>query len=72
LTPFREGNKDNLEIQFQDAIVVAKGKGLEPLCDALARLSVERINASPEKYAILNKSDGFIVDIEIKLTSDMQ
>ena len=45
---------------------------MEPLCDALARLSVERINASPEKYAILNKSDGFIVDIEIKLTSDMQ
>jgi hypothetical protein len=68
----REGNKDNIEIQFQGATVVAKGKGLEPLCDALARLSVERINACPEKYATLNKGDGFIVDIQIKPKSDTQ
>lgn len=36
----RQNGKDVLQIQFQERIVLVKGKGLEPLCDALERLSV--------------------------------
>jgi hypothetical protein len=42
----RQNGKDAVEIQFQDRIVMVKGKGLEPLCDALERLAVERIMQS--------------------------
>jgi len=45
----RQSGKDIVQIQFQDRIVVVKGKGLEPLCDALERLAVERIRVRPEK-----------------------
>jgi|SRR5665213_1764605 len=31
----RQSGKDVVQIQFQDRIVTVKGKGLEPLCDAL-------------------------------------
>jgi hypothetical protein len=65
----RQGNKDMVEIQFQDVTVIAKGKNLESLCDALARLAVERIRVQPEKYEDLGKSDGVIEAIEIKKTS---
>ena len=37
---------------------MVKGKGLEPLCDALERLAVERIRVRPEKYEGLGKSEG--------------
>jgi hypothetical protein len=60
----REGNKDTVEIQFQDTIVIAKGKGLEPLGDALARLGVERIRMCPEKYGAGTK-ESVIIEIEI-------
>ena len=62
----RDGNKDVVQIRFQDRIVIAKGKGLEPLCEALERLSVERIRGRPEKYDELGKKEGVIGEIEIK------
>lgn len=62
----RDGNKDVVQIRFQDQIVIAKGKGLEPLCAALERLSVERIRGRPEKYDELGKKEGVIGEIEIK------
>ena len=61
----REGNKDNLEIQFQESLVIIKGKGLDPLCDALARLGVERIKIRPDKYGALT-TGCTISDIEIR------
>lgn len=62
----RDGKKDVLQIQFQDQIIVATGKGLEPLCAALERLAVERVRVRPEKYEVLGKSEGVIEDIKIK------
>jgi hypothetical protein len=62
----RQSGKDVVEIQFQDRIVLVKGKGLEPLCDALERLAVERIKVCPEKYGAIAKNDGIIEYIEIK------
>ena len=62
----RQIGKETVEIQFQDRIVVVKGKGLEPLCDALERLAVERIKECPEKYEGLAKSEGVVQNIEIK------
>ncbi|MGH7975419.1 MAG: hypothetical protein ACREC8_02020 [Limisphaerales bacterium] len=61
----RQGNKDIVEILFQDTTVIARGKNLELLCDALARLSVERIKTCPDNYGI-NVKEGVIADIEIK------
>jgi hypothetical protein len=61
----RRGNKDVIEIQFQDTTVIAKGKNLGSLCDALARLSVEQVKMCPDNYG-LNVKDGIIADIEIK------
>ena len=54
----QQRGKDVVQIQFQ-------GKGLEPLCDALARLAVERIKVRPEKYENVIKSEGVINEIEI-------
>ena len=62
----RQNGKEAVEIQFQDRIVVVKGKGLEPLCDALERLAVERITLRPEKYEGLGKNEGIVEDIQIK------
>ena len=61
----RQSGKDGVQIQFQDQIVSVKGKGLEPLCDALERLAVERIKVRPEKYEVLGKSESVINEIEI-------
>jgi hypothetical protein len=55
-----------IQIQFQDQTIIAKGKGLEPLCDALARRAVERIRVRPEKYGQILHGDGIIEGIEIK------
>jgi hypothetical protein len=63
---FQAGNKEVVQIQFQDRVVIINGKGLEPLCAALERLAVERIRTSPQKYEQILKGDGFIEDIEIK------
>ncbi|HEY5043824.1 MAG TPA: hypothetical protein VIK53_17775 [Verrucomicrobiae bacterium] len=63
----RQNGKDAVEIQFQDRIIVVKGKGLEPLCDALERLAVERIKVRPEKYDGVAKNEGIINEIEISL-----
>jgi hypothetical protein len=65
----RQGNKDIMEIRFLDVTVIAKGKNLESLYDALARLSVERIKACPDNYG-MNVKEGLITDIEIKKVSD--
>jgi hypothetical protein len=62
----RQSGKDVVQIQFQDRIVSVKGKGLEPLCDALERLAVERIRLRPEKYEGLGKSEGTIEEIDVK------
>jgi hypothetical protein len=62
----RQGGKDTVEIQFQDRMVLAKGKGLESLCDALERLAVERIKTCPEKYGAIARNEGVIEEIEIK------
>ena len=62
----RHDNKDIVEIQFQDTTVIAKGKGLELLCDALARLAVERIKMCPEKYAVIAKNESKIEELEIQ------
>ena len=62
----RDGNKDVVQIRFQDQAVIAKGKGLEPLCAALERLAVERIRVRPEKYEVLAKGEGAIEEIEVK------
>ena len=62
----RQNGKDAVEIQFQDRIIVVKGKGLEPLCDALERLAVERIKTCPEKYGAIARNEGLIEDIESK------
>ena len=62
----RQKNKDIVEIQFQDRVVSVKGKGLEPLCDALERLAVERIRLQPEKYKGIIKNEGIIEAIEIE------
>jgi adenylate cyclase class IV len=66
----QEENKQVVQIQFQDWIVIVKGKGLEPLCAALERLAVERIRMAPEKYEQILKGDGFVEDIEIKKASE--
>jgi hypothetical protein len=61
----RDGNKDVLQIQFQDEIIVTRGRGLEPLCAALERLAVERIRVRPEKYEAIAPNDGIVGCIEI-------
>jgi hypothetical protein len=61
----RQSDKDVVQIQFQDRIVMVKGKGLEPLCDAL-----ERIRVRPEKYGAIGKSEGIIEGIEIMKTGE--
>ena len=62
----QQSGKDVVQIQFQDRIITVKGKGLEPLCDALERLAVERIKTCPEKYGAIARNEGVIEDIEIK------
>jgi len=61
----REGNRDTIEIEFQETLVIAKGKSLEPLCDALSRLGVERIKILPNKYES-TAAEGCISEIEVK------
>jgi hypothetical protein len=65
----RQGNKDIVEIQFQNVTVIAKGKNLELFCEALARLSVERIKTCPDNYG-MNAKEGIITDIETKKVGD--
>lgn len=62
----QQDNKDIVEIQFHGQTIIAKGKSLEPLCEALARLAVERINLRPEKYAPIARTGGTIDTIEIE------
>jgi hypothetical protein len=52
----QQNGKDVLQIQFQDRMVTVKGKGLEPLCDALERLAVERIRLRPKNTMGLAKA----------------
>src|ERR1039458_3114552 len=68
----RQNGKDVVQIQFQDRIVSVKGKGLEPLCDALERLAVERIKICPEKYGAITRNEGVIEDIEIKKINERE
>lgn len=66
----RQSGKDVVQIQFQDRIVLVNGKSLEPLCDALERLAVERIWVRPEKYEGLGKNKGIIEGIEIEKSAE--
>ena len=61
----RQTGKEIVEIQFQDRVVTVKGKGLEPLCDALERLAVKQINVRPEKYQSLGRNEGLIESIDV-------
>lgn len=63
----RTGNRDVVEIQFQNATVIAKGKSLESLCDAFARLAVEGIKICPEKYGVIAKSESVIEEIVVRM-----
>jgi hypothetical protein len=62
---FHQDIKDILEIQFQGRTIIAKGKSLQPLCDALARLAVEQIQIRPAKYRGLTKNESIIEEIEV-------
>jgi hypothetical protein len=62
----RDKNTDIVEIHFQDTTIIAKGKKLDSLYDALARLAVERIRPVPEKYEGIKKAEGVVENIEIK------
>lgn len=62
----RQNGKEIVQIQFQDRMVLVKGKNLEPLCDALERLAVERIKVCPAKYGVIARNEGVVEDIEIK------
>jgi hypothetical protein len=62
----RQNGKEIVQIQFQDRMVLVKGKNLEPLCDALERLAVEHIKVCPAKYGAIARNEGVIEDIEIK------
>ncbi|HEX5398834.1 MAG TPA: hypothetical protein VFY06_07280 [Verrucomicrobiae bacterium] len=68
----RQNGKEIVQIQFQDRIIVAKGKGLESLCDALERLAVERIKVCPEKYQAIARNEGVIEVIEIKKINERE
>jgi hypothetical protein len=68
----RDGNKDVVQIRFQDQIVIVKGKGLEPLCAELERLAVERIRGRSEKYNAISATDGIIEEISIKKIDEIQ
>jgi hypothetical protein len=61
----RRGGNDVVQIQFHERLVTIKGKGLEPLCDALERLAVVSVQVRPEKYAALNPNAGVVATIEI-------
>ena len=63
------GNKDTIEIWFQDILVTAKGKGLTSLCEALARLGVGCLRTLPGKYASVTK-EGFITEIHVQELRD--
>jgi hypothetical protein len=47
-------------------------KGLEPLCDALERLAVERVQICPAKYEGLAKYVGAIEEIDVKERGGLQ
>ena len=61
----REGNKEIIEILFQDSTVIAKGSGLEILCDALSRFGVDFIVARPVKY-VVRPGVGCIQEITVR------
>jgi hypothetical protein len=61
----RDKKTDIVEIHFQDTTIIAKGKKLDSLYDALARLAVERIRPVPDKYESVTKNDGQIVEVQI-------
>jgi hypothetical protein len=65
----KAGNKDTMEFWFQDILVTAKGKGLNSLCDAMARLGVGYIRTLPEKYTPATK-EGFITEIHVQEMRD--
>ena len=61
-----QNHNDVIQIQFQDRVVLAKGYGLKPLCDALCKFSVEQISICPDKLIEFRKDEGIIKEIEIK------
>jgi len=68
-----ENQEDTIQIQFQDRVVLAKGRGLKPLCEALCKFSIEQIRICPEKLTDFGKDEGIIEEIQIQnRKSDVQ
>jgi hypothetical protein len=65
----RKNNDDFIVLSFGGTSLRVKGKRLESLIGALARLGVEQINVRPAKY-VTNNSESVITEIEISKNSD--
>lgn len=61
----RKNNDDCILLLFAGTSLRIKGKRLESLVDALARLGVEQMNVRPAKYVTSN-SESVITEIEVK------
>ena len=61
----RKNNDDCVLLLFAGTSLHVKGKRLESLVDALARLGVDQMNVRPEKY-VTNNSESVITEIEVK------
>lgn len=61
-----ENGAESIQLQFQDQLVLAKGHGLKPLCEALCKFTVERIRTCPEELAGFGKGEGVIEKIEVQ------
>ena len=60
----RKENSDCLLLRFGTTSVRIKGKRLDSLVAALARLGVEQINVRPDKY-VTKSAESVITEIEI-------
>jgi hypothetical protein len=65
----RKGNDDCLLVLFVGTSLHIKGKRLDTLVDAMARLGVEQMNVRPAKY-VINNSESVITEIEVSKTGD--
>jgi hypothetical protein len=60
----RKDNRDFLLLRFGGTSVRVKGKRLDSLVAAIARLGVEQINLRPEKY-VVKTSECIVTEIEV-------
>ena len=61
----RKDNSDCLLLRFGGTSVHVKGKRLDSLVAAVARLGVEQISLRPEKY-VVKTSESIITEIEVR------